>query len=83
MAEAGLLLDNIAVDPSCQGLGIGKALLQLAAAEARRQGYGSIFPYTHEKMTENQSWYEKIGYEEFARRTEKGYSRVYLRKVLG
>ena len=36
---AGLLLDNIAVLPDCQGKGYGRALIEFAEAEARRRGY--------------------------------------------
>ena len=32
-----------------------------AEAEARRQGFAGIYLYTHEKMTENQALYSKIG----------------------
>lgn len=82
VSDDGFLLDNIAVHPSCQGVGIGKVLLELAEVEARRQGYGSVCLYTHEKMVENQALYARIGYVEFARRAEKGYARVYMRKAL-
>jgi ribosomal protein S18 acetylase RimI-like enzyme len=79
----GFLLDNVAVHPSSQGKGVGRALLQCAESEARRQGYTSIYLYTHQQMTENQALYAKIGYVEYARRSEKGYDRVYMRKQLG
>jgi GNAT superfamily N-acetyltransferase len=82
VAEEGFLLDNIAVRPSSQGKGIGKALLKFAESEARRLGHTSIYLYTNEKMTENQSLYAKIGYVEYARRSENGYHRVYMRKQL-
>jgi GNAT superfamily N-acetyltransferase len=76
----GLLLDNVAVLPSHRG--IGKALLQYAESEARRQGFGSLYLYTHEKMTENQALYSKIGYVEYDRRVEYGFARIYMRKSL-
>ena len=38
--------------------------------------------YTHEKMTENQVLYAKIGYVEFDRQTVNGRARVYMRKTL-
>ena len=78
----GFLLENVAVDPSHRGKGLGKALLELAEAEARRGGFGSIYLYTHEKMTENLALYAKVGYVEYDRRTEKGLARVYMRKSL-
>lgn len=80
--EEGFLLDNIAVHPSCQKKGVGKALLEFAESEARGRGFTSIYLYTHEKMTENRSLYAKIGYVEYDRRTENIYNRVYMRKQL-
>ena len=78
----GFLLENVAVEPSHRGEGLGKALLELAEAEARREGFGSIYLYTHERMTENLALYAKLGYVEYDRRAEKGFARVYMRKSL-
>jgi len=80
--DEGFLLDVIAVEPSHQGTGVGRLLLEFAEAEARRQGFASIYLYTHEKMTENQTLYKKIGYVEYDRRFEVGLARVYMRKQL-
>ena len=49
--EDALLLDNIAVHPDDQGCGIGRALLELADAQALCQGYGELRLYTHEHCT--------------------------------
>jgi GNAT superfamily N-acetyltransferase len=64
VTEEGFLLDNVAVKPSHQGTGIGRALLEYAEAEAQSQGFRSLYLYTHERMTENRSLYAKIGYIE-------------------
>ena len=80
--KGGLLLDNIAVRPSRQGLGIGRWLMGHAEAEARRLGYRHLDLYTHQRMTENITYYTRLGYEETERRVEGGYSRVYMRKDL-
>lgn len=80
--EEGFLIDNVAVDPSHRGKGLGKALLEFAEAEARAQGFGSIHLYTHEKMTENLAIYSGIGYVEYDRRSQGGFSLVYMRKHL-
>jgi predicted N-acetyltransferase YhbS len=40
VTEEGFLLDNVAVKPSHQGTGIGRALLEYAEAEAQRQASG-------------------------------------------
>ncbi len=78
--DEGFLLDVIAVEPQYQGMGIGRLMLEFAEAEAQRQGYRSIYLFTHEKMTENQSLYAKIGYVEYDRRFENGLARIYMRK---
>lgn len=81
-SDEGFLLENVAVLPDHRGIGMGKALLQYAESEARRQGFGSLYLYTHERMTENQQLYSKIGYVEYDRRVEYGFARVYMRKNL-
>jgi ribosomal protein S18 acetylase RimI-like enzyme len=80
VTDEGFLIDNVAVHPSARGKGLGKALLAFAEAEARRAGFDSIYLYTHEKMTENIALYSKIGYVEYDRRSQGGFSLVYMRK---
>ena len=80
--EEGFLIDNVAVDPSHRGKGLGKALLEFAEAEARRAGFDSIYLYTHEKMTENLALYSTIGYVEYDRRSQGDFSLVFMRKHL-
>ena len=82
VTDEGFYLDNVAVRPSVQGKGVGRLLLELADAEARRQGYESIYLATHELMTENRSLYTRIGYVEYDHRVVNGYPRVFFRKVL-
>ena len=77
-----LLLDNIAVSPARQGLGLGRRLLAFAEDEALRRGCREIRLYTHQTMVENQRLYASIGYEETGRGTEAGYDRVFMRKQL-
>jgi ribosomal protein S18 acetylase RimI-like enzyme len=77
-----LLLDNIAVSPTRQGLGLGRRLLAFAQDEALRRGYREIRLYTHQTMVENQRLYTSIGYEETGRGSEAGYDRVFMRKQL-
>lgn len=68
--------------PANRGRGLGRILLELAEAEARRAGFDSIYLYTHQKMTENQALYMKIGYVEYDRRVDEGLPRIYMRKRL-
>jgi ribosomal protein S18 acetylase RimI-like enzyme len=81
--DEGFLIDNVAVEPSHRGEGLGRALLEFAEAEARRTGFDSIHLYTHEKMTENLALYSRIGYVEYDRRSYGEFSLVSLRKRLG
>lgn len=81
-APQGMLLDNIAVHPEHQRRGIGRRLLRLAESEARGLGCSHLELYTHELMTENIALYRRAGYVETARRRERGYDRVYMRKRL-
>lgn len=80
--ESAMLLDNVAVHPNFQGMGLGKQLMRKAEHEATTQGFCSIMLYTHELMHENQAIYSKAGYVETHRTVEKGLNRVYMRKSL-
>ena len=80
--EDALLLDNIAVHPDYQGLGIGRALLERADSEALFQGYGALRLYTHETMTENIALYTRNGWVETHRGHHAGHARVFMRKRL-
>src|SRR4051794_896269 len=50
--SSALLLDNVAVAPSAQGKGCGRALVAFAEEEARRRGHDVVRLYTHVLMTE-------------------------------
>ncbi len=77
-----LLLDNVAVDPSRHGQGIGRALMAFAEEEALRQGYTELRLYTHETMTENLVMYPALGWQETGRGIQNGYARVFFRKQI-
>jgi ribosomal protein S18 acetylase RimI-like enzyme len=77
-AEA-YFIDNIAVDPRCQGRGLGRCLIEHAVAEADRLRLPALRLYTNEMMTENLSMYAHIGFLETHRAEEKGIHRVYMR----
>ena len=77
-----LLIENIAVHPSAQGHGLGRALMSFAEQEAARLGLTRMTLYTHEVMTENQAIYARLGYTEVERRAENGYRRIYMEKRL-
>ncbi|GAA4963460.1 GNAT family N-acetyltransferase [Pseudonocardia tropica] len=80
--DGRLLLDNVAVDPSAQGRGVGARLLAFAEDEARRRGHDRIELYTNEAMTENLDYYPHQGYVETHRAEQDGYRRVFFTKRL-
>jgi ribosomal protein S18 acetylase RimI-like enzyme len=77
-----LYVENIAVDPSAQGRGLGRALMEFAEQEAACRGLNRMALVTHEAMTENQAIYARLGYVEIERRSEDGYRRIYMEKPL-
>ncbi|HIC82356.1 MAG TPA: N-acetyltransferase [Kiloniellaceae bacterium] len=78
--DGSLLLDNIAIDPACQGSGHGRRLMTFAENTARQRGCACVVLYTHELMTENIALYRRYGYVELERRTVSGFDRVYMEK---
>lgn len=77
-----LLLDNVAVSPVAQGHGLGKRLVTFAEQRAVELGFSEIELYTHAKMTENQIFYPKLGYNQVRRVFENGFERIYYAKKL-
>jgi len=83
VTDEGFVVDNVAVHPAHRGKGLGKTLLEFAEAEARKSGFGSIYLFTHELMTENLAFYSRLGYVEYDRRSQGDFALVYMRKHLG
>ena len=77
-----IVLDNVAVLPEYQGIGIGGKIIQYAEDEARRRGFHLIKLYTNESMKENLALYAHMGYVEIDKRSENGYKRIYMQKNL-
>lgn len=77
-----LLIENVAVDPPAQGSGLGRRLMEFAERRASESGLRRLTLYTNEVMTENLAIYARLGYHEVARRSEDGYRRVFMEKIL-
>ena len=75
-------IDNIAVDPDCQGSGLGRRLIEHAATEAVRLRLPALRLYTNVMMVENLSMYAHLGFVETHRTFEKGFHRVYMQRSL-
>jgi GNAT superfamily N-acetyltransferase len=77
-----LLVENVAVSPAAQGTGKGRQLMIFAELHAIERGLNKLTLYTNEIMTENLAIYARLGYRQVAQRTQDGYRRVYLEKLL-
>lgn len=77
-----LHIENIAVLPSAQGLGYGRALIDHAEARASAAGLARVELYTNAAMVENLGYYRALGYREVGRRAEDGFDRIFFRKDL-
>jgi GNAT superfamily N-acetyltransferase len=82
VGDDSLLVENVAVDPAAQGKGVGRGLMEFAERKAREAGLGRLTLYANEVMIENLAIYRHLGYRETERRTEDGYRRVFMAKVL-
>jgi ribosomal protein S18 acetylase RimI-like enzyme len=77
-----LFLDVIAVAPDTQGSGFGRRLMDRAELDAAEQGLTEVRLYTNQAMTENLTFYPKLGYRETHRGGQDGYRRVFYTKTL-
>jgi N-acetylglutamate synthase-like GNAT family acetyltransferase len=77
-----LLLDSIAVSPTAQGGGHGRALLARADEDARELGLPEIRLCTNAAMTENLDFYPRRGFHETGRGVQDGFHRVFFAKAL-
>lgn len=77
-----LLLDNIAVEPSSAGRGLGRHLVQFAETEALRRGYAELRLFTHERMVSNLELYARLGFVETHRASVEGFDRVFMSKAI-
>ncbi|HYC64930.1 MAG TPA: GNAT family N-acetyltransferase [Reyranellaceae bacterium] len=57
-----LLVENVAVAPGYQGLGLGRELMAHAERLAAAQRYGEIRLYTNQMFAENIALYARLGY---------------------
>ena len=78
--DDSIKVNNLVVEPSAQGRGYSRVLMDHAEDMARAQSLAAITLFTNEKMHENIALYTKIGFTETGRKTEDGFNRVFFRK---
>lgn len=76
-------IENVAVHPAHQGVGLGGHLIRAAEDEARSNGLAEVRLYTNAAMIENLAFYERRGYRRTGRLVEDGFDRIYFSKHLG
>jgi len=69
---------NIAVDPICQGQGIGGALMRFAESKARENNLSELHLTTHVLLHENVALYRHLGWEE----TGRNEAKVFMEKEI-
>ena len=72
------MLTNIAVDPDCSGMGIGRALIEHAETQCRRLKKVELRLSTHVAIPENVRLYEYLGWKV----TGKSGNKVHMTKPL-
>lgn len=77
-----LWIENVAVDPTRQGRGLGRRLLAFAEDQARGQGLPAIRLLTNERYLANIAMYERYGYRETHREPHLGTDLVHFEKAL-
>ena len=78
--EDHLWVDNVAVDPAAQGMGVGAALLRIADRRASESGLPELRLLTHERMDSNLAIYEHLGWGEFQPEEREHPFLKYFRK---
>jgi N-acetylglutamate synthase-like GNAT family acetyltransferase len=58
-----LLIENVAINPACQGQGYGRVLMEHALTVARNLGLPEVRLYTNKLFAENIRFYEALGYQ--------------------
>ena len=77
-----LLIENIAVSPSCQGKGYGRMLLAHAEKLAAASNFREIKLYTNKLFAENVQLYLRLGYCVDREEEVKGGTVVHMSKPL-
>jgi ribosomal protein S18 acetylase RimI-like enzyme len=78
-------LGKLAIDPACQGQGIGRRLVEAAESHARAAGKPVIELQVRVELTGNQATFRRLGFRETDRTAHAGFDRatsITMRKDL-
>jgi ribosomal protein S18 acetylase RimI-like enzyme len=77
-----LLIENLAVSPACQGLGLGKKLMAHVEGLAAALGFTEVRLYTNKLFAENIAFYARLGYRVYKEEEFRGGVAVYMSKAV-
>ena len=81
-AEGGLYIGRLAVDPSARRLGLARALLAAAEAEARGRGLPFLWLETRLVLADNRALFASSGFAEAGVHAHPGYAHpTFVRMV--
>ncbi len=78
-------LGKLAVDPACQGMGVGRLLVVEAEAVAKAAGKPVLELQTRIELTDNHLAFARMGFAETGRNAHEGFDRptsITMRKAL-
>jgi ribosomal protein S18 acetylase RimI-like enzyme len=75
-----LLIENLAVLPACQGLGLGRKLMSHVESLAASLGFAEVRLYTNKLFAENVGFYAKLGYRVYREEEFRGGVAVHMSK---
>lgn len=77
-----LLIENVAVEPSCQGRGFGTFLIAHAEHLAAASNLREVRLYTNQRFVENVQLYTKLGYHKDREEIIAGSVAVHMSKTI-
>lgn len=75
-------LAKMAVEPACQGLGLGRLLGEAAVAEARALGWKELILESNRRLQPALRLYRKLGFEEMELNPNSAFARADIRMRL-
>ena len=75
-----LLIENLAVLPSYQGLGLGRKLVAHVETLAASEGFAEVRLYTNQLFSENVAFYSRLGYRAYREEEFRGGIAVHMSK---
>ncbi len=73
--DDGFYIGKLAVDPACQGRGIGRALMRKVEILALEAGKPVLELQTRVELTGNHAAFTRMGFAEFGRTSHPGFAR--------